>query len=418
MRIFVVLAIATALFAPIAAAQKSPAPPPPSPTPTPTPSPTPGPPSLSTIPSSYNPDSTQSGEERVIFLLGRVATSDGTPVPIDAVVERVCNNRVHEHVFASSRGDFSLQLGSRVDSFLDASDDPSSQSNADAKDSTMGISRRDLTSCELQATASGFRSDAITLAGFDIFSGRIDVGVVVVRRISTAKGNTVNAADYLAPKDAKRAYEKGLEAARKANFAVARKYFESAVAIYPKYLSAWYQLGMVLQKDHQNDAARKAFSAATALDSRFLPPYLSLASMAYDDENWPEVLALTDHILDRDPLSRADFSGYIVDLDPTNCSEAYFYNAAANYNLHRFADAEKSGLKAEHLDIITRFSQLHFLLGEIFARKNDYAAAISELQTYLELAPQAQNADLVRHQLAELHKLNGSVSASEKPDPK
>jgi regulator of sirC expression with transglutaminase-like and TPR domain len=63
----------------------------------------------------------------------------------------------------------------------------------------------------------------------------------------------------------------------------------------------------------------------------------------------------------------------------------------------------------------TRFPQLHLLLAEIFARKNDYAIAISELQTYLELVPHAKDADLLRERLANLEKLNGSMSASEKP---
>lgn len=57
-------------------------------------------------------------------------------------------------------------------------------------------------------------------------------------------------------------------------------------------------------------------------------------------------------------------------------------------------------------------------MGEIFARKSNYAMAISELETYLELAPQAKDADQVREQLAKLEKLNGSVSTSGKPDQK
>jgi tetratricopeptide (TPR) repeat protein len=104
-----------------------------------------------------------------------------------------------------------------------------------------------------------------------------------------------------------------------------------------------------------------------------------------------------------------------VDLDPLNYADAYFYNAVANYKLNKIEDAEKSGLKAEHI-LLTRFPQLHLLLAEIFARKNDYTTAISEIQTYLELAPHAKNADQVRAQLAKLEKLTDSVSTSEKPD--
>ena len=63
-----------------------------------------------------------------MFLRGRVATNDGTPVPSDVLVERVCDNRVHQQLYASLHGDFSMQLGSRTDSFVDASGDPASQS--------------------------------------------------------------------------------------------------------------------------------------------------------------------------------------------------------------------------------------------------------------------------------------------------
>jgi regulator of sirC expression with transglutaminase-like and TPR domain len=61
------------------------------------------------------------------------------------------------------------------------------------------------------------------------------------------------------------------------------------------------------------------------------------------------------------------------------------------------------------------FPQLHLLLAEIFARKNNYPTAISEIKIYLELVPHAKDADQIRERLATWEKLNGSVSASEKP---
>jgi tetratricopeptide (TPR) repeat protein len=138
--------------------------------------------------------------------------------------------------------------------------------------------------------------------------------------------------------------------------------------------------------------------------------------MATQAGNWTEVRDLTAHILDLDPLNRV--SGYILDLDPMNYADAYFYNALANYKLNRFADAEKSGLKAEHLDLRTRFPQLHLLMAELFARKNDYALAIGEVQTYLALVPHAKDEFQAREQLAKFEKLNSSVPTTEKPDQK
>jgi tetratricopeptide (TPR) repeat protein len=353
-----------------------------------------------------------------MFLRGRVATSDGTPVPHDVMVERVCNNRVRQQLYASPHGDFSMQLGSRADSFLDASGDAPSQSGLPAKNSDMGISRRDLTNCELRASAPGFHSAVISLLGLDEFGSSIDVGVIVVQRAIKIEGVTLSAIPYKAPKDARKAYEKGLQAEKNGKLVDAHKYFETAVKIYPSFAFAWFQLGTVLQTENQNDAARKAYTQATAIDARFLPPYLLLASMAYETGNWLEVLTLTGHILDLDPVNHAAATGYVLDLDPMNYVGAYFYNAMANYKLDRIEDAEKSGLKAEHLDLYTRFPQVHLLLAEIFARKNNYAMAVMETQIFLELAPHAKDADRVREQLVKWEKLNSSAPTSEKPDPR
>ncbi len=352
-----------------------------------------------------------------MFLRGHVATDDGTLVPHDALVERVCNNSVRQQVYASSHGDFSMELGTMADSYLDASAERSPQyGQANKVQGTGGISRRELTNCELRATVSGFHSSVVSLMELTPAESSMDVGAIVVHRVAKIKDMTLSAAPYQAPRDASRAYEKGLEAKRHGRLADARQYFEKAVEIYPKYAIAWFQLGAVLQNLAQKESARTAYTRATAIDSKFMPPYLSLATMAYQAEDWPQVLNLTNHVLDLDPMKFANVTGYVLDLDPLDYAEAYFYNATANYKLNKIEDAEKSGLKAERLDVRPGFPQLHLLLAEIFARKHNYATAISETKIYLELAPHAKNVDQVREQLAKWEKLNGSASTSENPD--
>jgi len=360
----------------------------------------------------------QPREDLVVFLRGRVATDDGTPVPHDVLVERVCNAKLRQQVYTSSRGDFSMELGSMTDSYLDASGDRSSQVGQTSKVPGTGISRLELRNCELRATVSGFHSGLISLVDLTPVSSSMDVGAIVVHRATKIKGATLSAVPYKAPKDAKKAYEKGLEAERNGRLADARQYLEKAVEIYPKHANAWFQLGVVLQNLAQKESARTAYTRATTIDSKFLPPYLSLASMAYEAEDWTQVLNLTNHVLDLDPLKYVNVSGYILDLDPLDYAEAYFYNSAANYKLNKIEDAEKSGLKAERLDVRPRFPQLHLLLAEIFAGKNNYATAISEIKIYLELASNAKNADQVRERLATLEKLNRPVSSGEITDQK
>jgi tetratricopeptide (TPR) repeat protein len=408
MPIFVVMTIAIVLLVPVTMAQK--------PAPSPAPPPSTAPRGAAPRSPSTSSDPTQSRDDLIMFLRGRVATHDGTAIPHDVLVERVCNNRVRQEVYASLHGDFSMQLGSRTDSVPEASNDPTSPYGVASKDSSMGIPRRELTNCELRASASGFHSRTIPLLDLDTFGGSVDVGSIVINRATKIEGSTLSAIPYKAPKDARKAYEKGVQAEKNGKLEDAHKYLETSVELFPSSANAWFQLGTVLQKQNQTDAARKAYTQATTIDTKFMPPYLSLASMAYETGNWTEVVNLTDHILGLDPLNRDAGTTYILDLDRLNYADAYFYNAVANYQLNRIEDAEKSGLKAEHLDLRPRFPRLHLLLAEIFARKSNYPMAIGEIQTYLELAPNAKDADQIREQLAKLEKLNGSASTTEKPD--
>ncbi len=406
-RIFIELALAVCLLGPAALAQKPPAPRPSPPPPSGPPGTNPG------QPTTNGPFSTQPNQptgELVMFLRGSVATDDGTAVPRDVVVERVCNARVLQQVYAAPGGGFSMQLGSVNDSFVDATADGPARISQPNNATGQGIPRRQLINCELRASVSGFTSKVVSLVDIDPGNSNVDVGGIVVHRLEKIKGATLNAAPYQAPKDARKAYENGIEAERKGRLPDARQYFEKAVGIYPRYTSAWFQLGAVLRNQAQTEPARDAFSHATAIDSKFLPPYLSLAAIAFEAQEWTQVLNLTNHVMDLDPLRYADVRGYIVDLDPVDYAEAYFYNSAANFRLNRVEEAEKSGLRAERLDTRPRFPQLHLLLAEIFARKNDYARAISETKIYLELMPHAKNVDQVRGQLAELEKLNGPAS--------
>jgi tetratricopeptide (TPR) repeat protein len=347
-----------------------------------------------------------------MFLRGRVATDDGTVVPRDVLVERVCNARVRQQVYATFGGDFSMELGARADSYLDATAEGIPQYGQTSKAPETGIPRRELANCELRASVSGFLSNVVNLVDLTPDSS-VDVGAIVVHRTEKIKGMTLNAAAYNVPKDARRAFEKGIEAQEHGKLADARQYLQKAVEIYPRYTSAWFQLGTVLQKATQNELARAAYTQATTIDGKFLPPYLSLAAMAFAAQDWPQVLNLTNHIVERDPLRYADVTGYILDLDPLDYAEAYFYNSAANFNLNKIADAEKSGFKAERLDVRPRFPQLHLLLADIFVQKNNYAAAISQAKIYLELAPHAKDADQVRERLAKLQKLRGPVPSGE-----
>jgi Tfp pilus assembly protein PilF len=355
----------------------------------------------------------------VLFLTGHIKTSDGTVLPNDATVQRVCNQNVRQQVYASFHGDFSMQMGSPInDSFIDASGDPGAPQMQSRRSVNGGIPRSELQKCELRATASGFRPGTMSLVDLTPSGDSVDVGAILIERVKKVEGATLSATPYKASDKARKAYEKGLDALQKNKLPDAQRYFEQAVAIYPRYVSGWYQLGAVLQKQDQNDPARSAYLRATTLDPKYPPPFVALAAMAFQERNWDEVIRYTNHVIELDPWNRTNLTGYVVDFDPLKSAEAYYLNAVANYMLDKADEAEKSVNKALHLDLLTNYPQAHLLMAQIYSDKKNYPGAISELQTYLQLVPSSPPGDTVHQQLAELQKLNGSVPSTEKTDRK
>jgi tetratricopeptide (TPR) repeat protein len=405
------LTLALAFLAPVAFAQKPPAPaPPPA-------NPPPGSPSTSTRPNTntLDPTNVRPTSDLILFLTGRVKTTDGTALPSNTLVERVCNARTRQQVYASPNGSFTMQLGSTIGAVIDASAEGGNMpwDRRSSKSNQQGIPRTELANCELRASVSGFHSDVLNLMARDSFAGHMEVGDIAVQRLEKVNGLTISAAAYNAPKDARKAYEKGVEAVKAGNSTIARQQFEKAVQIYPKFTNAWFQLGKVLQKQNEKTAALAAYTRATNIDAKYLPPYLSLSYFAYDAQDWPQLLNLTSHILALDPLNYARVKGYILDLDSFDYAEAYFYNAMANFHLDKLEAAEKSGLKAAYLDVRPRFPQLHLLLADIFIKKHDNARAAAELQTYLDLVPHDSNAEELREQLTKLQQPGAAPSIIE-----
>jgi tetratricopeptide (TPR) repeat protein len=262
------------------------------------------------------------------------------------------------------------------------------------------MGERDLTGCELRAVLPGFRSEVINLANHRSMDDP-NVGTILLHRMGNVEGTTISATSLQAPKDAKKAFDKGREALKKSKTADAEKDFQKAVEVYPKYAVAWYELGQLHQNSKNYEEARKCYQQALSADSHYVSPYLQLSLIAAQEKKWEEVVQTTDRA---------------VKLDAYDFPQAYFYNSVANYNLHRMDAAEKSAREAQKLDTEHRYPQVNHLLGVILADKRDFSGAAEQMRSYLKFAPEAQDADKVRTQLTELEKL-AAPTAKANPQP-
>lgn len=397
-------------------------PPPPTGAPTggaPTPGPTTGRPTAPT-PTNPNTNNTPTSLPQPIYVSGRVMIDDGTPLPEGVVIQRVCNGNAHSEGYTDSKGFFGLELGNRSMVVQDASEfggggfgapggfgaggagvggmgQSSQQSQAGGMASNNTFSDRRLMNCELQAKLAGYRSQVINLANRRALDDP-NVGTILLHRVGSAEGNTVSAVSLAAPKDARKAYDHGMQALKKQKTEEARKDFTKAVELYPKYAAAWNELGKLQAKDAP-DAARKSFGSAIEADPKFTAPYMQLAVLALHDKNWQEVAELTDRV---------------TKLDPFDYPNAFFYNAVANYNLKHMEAAEQSAVQAQKLDTRNAMPQVNQLLGILMAMRKDFTGAAAQFRNYLKAAPDGPEAATVRSQLVEVEKIVAGVAAQDR----
>ena len=365
-----------------------------------TPSPTTTTPSPTGTPASV-------GVPQPIFLNGRVMLEDGTAPPGPVTIETVCNRSAHSEGYTDSQGYFAIQLGARNGVIQDASETNSraswSASGMTGTSATTGplgssqSSERKYMGCDLQAKLGGYRSQTVALAGRRPMDDP-NVGTILLHRNGPAEeGQTISAVSLAAPKDATKAYDKGLDAIRKKKFDDARKSFEKAVEAYPKYATAWYELGMLQAGQGKMDMARSYFDKALECDPKFVQPYMEISILELQASRWRSLADVTDRL---------------VKLDPFAYPQAFFFNSVANFNLQNFAAAEKSALAAERLDTRHAIPKVSHILGLILALRKDYAGAAERFKTYLQFAPEAEDAAKVRSQLAEVEKITAATDRS------
>ena len=335
--------------------------------------------------------------QRMIYLSGKVVMDDGTPPPELVVIERVCNGIPRPEGYTDSKGRFSFQLGQNQGVFADAS--VSAMGDMSPMGRQTGVSERDLVGCEIRAALAGFRSSVVQLTGRRALDNP-DVGTLILHRLAKVEGFTFSATSALAPKDAKKAFEKGREALRKQKFPDAEKELSKAVQVYPKYAAAWYELGVTYQQQKKIEEARNAYKQSVEADSKFVSPYPQLARLAAVEKKWDEVTQYTDKVLKLNPY-----------LSP----EIYFYSAVANYNLQKMDIAEEHAREAAKMDEKHRNPRINQLLGVILAEKRDYKGAAENMRIFLKAFPDAPDAAMVKNQLAELERLEGGAPVAQQP---
>jgi tetratricopeptide (TPR) repeat protein len=261
-----------------------------------------------------------------------------------------------------------------------------STSNGGMSGGRLGSTDKRLWGCELRAALTGFRSDVIQLDSIHYMDDP-NIGTIILHRMAKVDGLTISVVSALAPKDARKAYEKGREDEAKNKLDEAHKNFEKAVSVYPQYSAAWFELGRLDEQGKHLDDARKDYQQAIAAEPKFVLPREQLSWLALRESKWQELVENTDQWLL---------------LDSQNSPDAYYLSSIGNLQTQHFDVAEKNAQTAVKMDPGKKNMRARYVLGLALAQKQDYTASAEAIRSYLDATPDAKDKVLVQKQLEQI----------------
>jgi Flp pilus assembly protein TadD len=202
---------------------------------------------------------------------------------------------------------------------------------------------------------------------------------------ATTKPAVVDANLAAVPEKPRKLYEKGLEEARAEDAAKAVDSLKEAVALYPNFPLALNELGVQYLKLRQVDKAVEALKAAVKLSPDAFTPRLNLGIALLEARQFGEAEAQLREALKQN----------------ANAPTAHMYLGIALLRLSKFDDAEKELLIATAANT-NQLSMANYYLGGLYWRKHEYQRAVDQLEKYLELTPNAPDAERVRTTIKDL----------------
>jgi Tfp pilus assembly protein PilF len=190
------------------------------------------------------------------------------------------------------------------------------------------------------------------------------------------------------PKNAVSKYEKGIEQMGKNDAKAAVMSFDEAIAAYPNFYLAYAEKGSALLLLKDPDKAVEAFVKAISIKNDFLQAKYGYGLAMLDKKDYAVAAAAFNDVL----MQKADFP------------EAHQNLGVALFYLKNIEASEKELKTASEAKGGEKLALAHLYLGQIYMQKKEKAAAIEQLEKYLDLAPKAANADKVRTAIADLKK--------------
>ena len=233
---------------------------------------------------------------------------------------------------------------------------------------------------DLNLSRSGVRVPAATKRQTVMIHLQLKQGV-------NAKPAVLNAALAAVPEKARKLYEKGVEQGRADDPSKAADSLKEAVSLYPNFPLALNELGVQYLKLRQVNKAIEVLKEACKLDPEAFVSRLNLGIANLEAKQFGDAEEQLREALKRNG----------------NSATTNMYLGIALLRLSKFEDSEKHLLAATQANA-AQLAMANYYLGGIYWRKHDYPRAIEQLEKYLQMVPNASDAERVRATVKDLRK--------------
>ena len=195
----------------------------------------------------------------------------------------------------------------------------------------------------------------------------------------------LNAALAAVPKPALDLYYKALESSRNKQGQKAVEQFRQALAIHPDFALALRDLGAEYLKANQPEKAVEPLRASVKLDPQDTAALLNLGIALFQKKEFSAAEEQLRRALKRD----------------ARLATAHYYLGVTLIQRQSLEEAEKE-LRHAVEGSGDRVALAHYYLGGLYWKRGEHRRAADELEAYLRLSPDAQNAAQVRATVKEL----------------
>jgi Tfp pilus assembly protein PilF len=197
---------------------------------------------------------------------------------------------------------------------------------------------------------------------------------------------SVSAQDLSVPPKAREEFEKGMDAYAKGEDKVAEEFLQEAVAMYPNYVRAHNNLGVLYLKAGLKDKAFVEFSKAVEFDPKFAPGYVNQARVSISDGKFADAEPALKKAIEADPAA---------------------LNAMALLCQTEFVQKEypESLQTARHVHDLSRepqYADLHLVTGQILVNEGKGQDAAAEYQMFVDENPNDPRVPKVKSLIARL----------------